>query len=695
MCTSAPSGSARRYGPAVALLCSLTLALAACGGDSDPDPGSGPGAEATPPPGVGTPTAGAIICKDYDKQDVVVPPKSITIRNNSAGQIYPVLATSTNAKNEWLQGCWRTTEAWPTELVYKLYVNAGVGIPPGSEITITLPLYSELGSRQYITWWNGGRVLLADHTARLRNDEDKPINTPASVVCRAQGTTCSLSTYSSKVQFPEDAFAQLSEYTFGDSVEIAGQAERLLKPENVGYNISYVDHVYMPVAIGVRGNPYIGYSGSAQGLEAFRGHLRSFLSGRGEGWPVYNMSELRLPGGYNIFAQRGGFLVADSSIPVQPPDGKNPPVLTVMKCINKECTPKEQRDLQFGQAVQNIQDLWGACVDWGREDISLYTKKKYPVDCASAELKEKMSLVKAFFAENHKKYLALYRAGSCVGTAPQIPQFQYWEAIKHIYGWVPFNEGCGAGANALAHTTVNGRTHAEVQAMYIKDLQYNYKQPAVQADPTLTFNHFVKLIHDDLGMSAYGFSVDDAVGFMTELGQGLVFTVGGVAGLENPKPFNYADGFSLLVGALDSMAPNKPLIKKYGACSLNADPADPRCEQDKQDVTMPEHSLIVGFRIGTMPSYPMKIRFTDMEDNVYTVPVKEKFGACTGPLNTCPPNKDRIVDKAACSVVTPSGAKHPKSDRWCANANPNQGRDVDEAVIKNFLSFPVPVQYLN
>jgi hypothetical protein len=62
----------------------------------------------------------------------------------------------------WVQGCLRTTEALPTDVVYKLYVNDGQGIPPGSEVTITLPLYSELGPKQYITWWNGGRMLLAD-----------------------------------------------------------------------------------------------------------------------------------------------------------------------------------------------------------------------------------------------------------------------------------------------------------------------------------------------------------------------------------------------------------------------------------------------------------------------------------------------------------------------------------------------------
>ena len=688
---------------AAALALALTLALTACGGDDDP-------VSTTPPPGSGGPTANKpIVCKDYDNQDVLVKPKTITIRNNSEGPIYPVLATSMNLKNEWVMACQRTNELIVIDAVYKLYVNDGQGIPPGSEVTLTLPLYSELSSGKYVTWWNGGRVLLADRNKRLRGSEDKPTDTPPSVDCKGVGTTCSLSTYTSPVQFQEDVFAQLSEYTFGDAIIPPGQSTRLLKSENVGYNISYVDHVYMPVAIGVRGNPYIGYSGSAKKLSDFRATLRSFVQpgNLGEGWPLYNMSELRLPGGYNIFAQRGGYLLEDPDVPVKPADGKNPPVLTVLKCLEKDAgcaTPEAQRSMQWGQAVQNIQDLWGSCVDWGSEDISQYTSKKYPQDCPAPQaMRDDMVLIKDFFAQNHRQYLAMYANQQCVGDpegSRKIPahvaEFKFWEAIKHIYGWVPFNEGCGADANPLAKTTVNGRDHAYVQTLYIEDLQYNYRQATVQANPKLAFNPYVKLIHDDLGMSAYGFSVDDAVGFMSEQGDGLVFTVGGTQGLENDQAFNYADGFSVGLGVpleIDGKL-NIQMIKKYGVCSLGAEPADPNCEQDKQDMIMPVGRLISGFRVGTVASYPLKVRFTDMEDNVYTVFVREKFAKCTGPLSACPANRAQIVDKVACSVITPQGAKHPQSDTWCDNANPNQARDNDQAVVKNHLSYPKPVKWL-
>ena len=137
MRVSSPPGAARHHVPAAVLL--LTLTLAGCGGGN----GSSPGGETAPPPGAGAPQPkGSVVCKDYDMKDVTVAPKTITIRNNSGEQIYPVLSTSTNAENLWVQGCLRTTEALPTDVVYKLYVNDGQGIPPDSEVTITLPLAS-------------------------------------------------------------------------------------------------------------------------------------------------------------------------------------------------------------------------------------------------------------------------------------------------------------------------------------------------------------------------------------------------------------------------------------------------------------------------------------------------------------------------------------------------------------------------
>ncbi|WP_442593718.1 hypothetical protein ACSBPU_20460 [Parapusillimonas sp. JC17] len=676
----------------------LAVLLAACGGGDSSDgyssspggPGGAGGLGAAPP------VSQKVTCKDFDFNDVTVEPKSITVQNNSNGTIYPVLATSKNAVNQWLQGCFRSTDPYPTDYVYKLYVNQGEGIPPGGSVTITLPLYSKLSEDRYITWWNGGRVVLADRSERLLGSEDTALTTPDTVICEGQGTECSLSTYSSPVQFPENVYAQLSEYTFGDSVIPAGESVRLLKPDNVGYNISYVDHVYMPVGLGPKDNPYIGYSGSVQSQAYFRNKLGAFLADNataaGNGWPVYNLSALKLPGGYNIFAQRSGTLPPSDNVPVKPTEGF-PPVLTVMKCINDGCTDEERRNLHFGQAVQRMQNLWGSCVDWTPEENAAPYVTDTSVACP-AEMRENMKVVKDFFIQNHQDYLAMHSRGECESSTPQVPKFNYWNAMMHIYGWVPYNEGCGADANPLANTTIDQWNHAKIQPMYIHDLQYNYQQQAVKNDPRLVFNPYVQLIHDDLEMNAYGFSVDDAVGFMSELGSGLIFTVGGSEGLENQKQFSYADGFFLDIGVPESKIGHEgePLIKKYGVCVFNQDPDDLNCEKDKQDVIMPTHSQIAGFRVGTVASYPIKVRFTDAADNLYTIRVNEKFAECNDGDTVCPKNKTSIVDKASCVVVNSRGEKHDKSDGWCGPANPNQQKE--KQLTKNHLSFPKPVEFL-
>ncbi|MDX3894731.1 hypothetical protein [Pusillimonas sp.] len=665
----------------------LMSALAACSsGDGSSQADSGP---VTSPP----PASNVVACKDYDGNEVSVTPKTITVYNNSTGTIYPVVATSKNSKNEWIQGCFRTAEPYPTDYVYKLYVNEGEGIPPNSSVTITLPLYSELAEKRYVTWWNGGRVVLADRSERLLGKEDTALQTPNGVTCQGHNTVCELSTYSSDVQFPENIYAQLSEYTFGDSIIPNGQSLRLLKPENVGYNISYVDHVYMPVAIGPKNNPYIGYSGSAQPVASFRNELTAFLASTsvGEGWPVYNLEELKLPGGYNIFAQRSGTLPPSDNVPVKPIDGY-PPVLTVLKCINGDCTEQQKKSLHYGEAVQRMQNLWGSCVDWN-EDLSPYVTEN--VACPT-DMADRMEVVRQFFVQNHQNYLTMYSEGKCEGSTPQKPAFNYWEAMMHIYGWVPFNEGCGADANALADTKIPGWDHAKVQSMYIHELQYNHQQTAVQINPKLLFNPYVQLIHDDLKMNAYGFSVDDAVGFMSELGDGLIFAVGGTEGLENNEQFSYENGFTLKVGVPQSKDghPNEPLIKKYGVCVLNHDAKDLKCEADKQDVDMPDNSQIAGFRVGTVASYPIQLRFTDLDDNVYSLRVNTKFAPCPEDMaeSQCPTNRTGLVDKTSCLVTDSSGTKHPKSDAWCEGADPNQKRE--KQLTKNYLSFPDPVNFL-
>src|SRR5262249_17967625 len=57
---------------------------------------------------------------------------------------------------------------------------------------------------------------------------------------------------------------------------------------NLNYNVSYVDQIYLPLAIGpIRKDKDIGYMGTTMEVNKFRTAMKAF-SENGQKWPVYN-----------------------------------------------------------------------------------------------------------------------------------------------------------------------------------------------------------------------------------------------------------------------------------------------------------------------------------------------------------------------------------------------------------------------
>jgi len=214
-------------------------------------------------------TAGSVECLDLKKDPFIVKPKTITIRNNSNDGmiIYPVLTIAKTTSNEWLQACFRNKEAYKTSL-YKIYINDSSGLKPGEEVTLTLPLFTKggYGGDKFISWWNGGRLILAnkkDDLDEARSKENPLGFKPEGLECEGgSGTQCNMAIYAADTEFPANISAQLTEFTFGAVNPPEGESVNIMDPTNVGYNISYVDHVYLPVAMGPKNNRYIGYTGS-------------------------------------------------------------------------------------------------------------------------------------------------------------------------------------------------------------------------------------------------------------------------------------------------------------------------------------------------------------------------------------------------------------------------------------------------
>jgi hypothetical protein len=217
----------------------------------------------------------AIQCSNYQ-------PYTLKIFNDSkVFNIYPVIATPTNDADEWLQGAaqildsQKVTLTYGHKFVYRVYINPTVGIVPHGSVTVTLPLCSQLAanpdptkSDQYINWWNGGRVYIyenlkslgeppAELVADFTKDQANPVS-PLTLTPRPSCVGCSgvpnPPIYKSETALPPNDPAQLTEYTLTG----LDKGNKKINPDPtwqlilkiVDYDISYVDHVYLPGAMG-------------------------------------------------------------------------------------------------------------------------------------------------------------------------------------------------------------------------------------------------------------------------------------------------------------------------------------------------------------------------------------------------------------------------------------------------------------
>jgi hypothetical protein len=194
--------------------------------------------------------------------------------------------------------------------------------------------------------------------------------------------------------------------------------------------------------------------------------------------------------------------------------------------------------------------------------------------------------VKALFDLNVANYLSL-----CPGPPPAPSLDEY---LQHVYGWVPF--ACAGVTNELALTP--GANYQAAEKSY-HSLQYNYQ--LVPPPVPFIFNPYVSLIHSPtyLDMNAYAYSIDDAVGNMNVLGNGVIIAVGGAHGLPNPNPFDPAKVANVNLG---SPAMGTPTWVSYGICT--ATPTN----------QLPQNTL--GFQIFSV-NYPCEISLEDSDGKLY------------------------------------------------------------------------------
>ena len=169
------------------------------------------------------------------------------------------------------------------------------------------------------------------------------------------------------------------------------------------------------------------------------------------------------------------------------------------------------------------------------------------------------------FEANYQSYTSNYHSplsGSCdQSKAPDPATLDQSAMLAHVYAWTPFNANCSADTNLLENTPgYAANNYAGYQSVKSEFDDLNYSSD---------FNPYVTLIHDPQYLNAkyvYAYSVDDAVGNMQTLGEGMIIAVGGAAGLPNVNPATSPIHIPFGYAATD-----KVRFVKYGVCTDTPD----------------------------------------------------------------------------------------------------------------------------
>jgi hypothetical protein len=623
--------SSSRYGFLLSLLISaITLAAAGPGGTAN-------AAEPLPPP----------TCPGKDCQKV------ITIYNNTDTPIFVVIQAGQQNPDPWLQAYFGRKADPKTGVPYaethysRAYINPANGIKPGEQVSVTVPWWSELipsDKDHYTDWYNGGRIVVFDTKraldAALEKDKESG---ELSVTDDSPKVSCKDCEQPLTIYKPTEAIGakeipfQLVEYTFAQ-VGTTGPLP-VIEGLNVGYNTSYLDQIYLPVALApcrfepcdpnVLDPSAKGYLGTLKQVKQFREKLTAF-SDR-EGWPRYkgkydnNPSNPRLPGAYNVLIDQ----------------------VNIANGHESHFTPA-------GQSITDLIDQWKTCTSPNANDTNCPDYKKY-------------QKVNKFFKDNYDNYIE-----KGMGNARDCPQNNdplYYPVPKEltalnimppVYGWVQFNSGCSASFNDLAKFIPdNEKTFKAVQSEYITYLQYNFENPDIR--PKQRFNPFVDLIHGQLDATCYAFSVDDTAGFQIAPGQGLIIAIGGSRGLPNTQPVelpaNFKHDFEVQLG--DSVAQNRPRWKDYGVCS---DKANEHFQPLPPDATRDARTLIVDtFKRNISENNPCTITVTDAKDRKFQFVIRKRVPWAAYDPDIHPPPRFES------EVLECVNTNDPVARQWCNN----------------------------
>lgn len=429
--------------------------------------------------------------------------KKITIINNSANIIYPVARVyNTEDKHE-----------------YRIYVGylegkeQHYGILPKQKAVISLP-------RQL---WNAGRVELFTKMPEI--PAAPKVKNPISAIDEIPNSSNKgdlIYRNDTALGFPLDARSQLAEYTIETNQD--GSDRHV-----VDYDISYVDEMYLPMAVEVDLGT-MGYMGNGMSVEELQKELKTFFDGgytrdyfeKNLGWPGFNLEGdaqhydagyIKIPGAYNIIALKDSRSSFEQS----------------KFMLTSNLFPNDS-DKTAIKSIVNRWFNWMPSADGA--PTKLCEKDANPVFCQSfAEtvhyvidsVKEKFP---ALTPEQIVEKLLGYDFDAKFNPYdPKIdpPKFNqpnaFRDSVKSLLRGVPYPFWNYDEASWYPNPSA-----------VVEGGEVNLKQK-YNLDPLVWF------VHKKLNMSGYGFSIDDDTANVEAPGNGFIIAVGGLEGLLNKSPY--------------------------------------------------------------------------------------------------------------------------------------------------------------
>jgi len=488
--------------------------------------------------------------------------KTINIFNNHFNVIYPVVYSPTSfAGSDGQQKKLSRIFVGKPSCADKSAFYAG--IPPGGSATVYVPKQM----------WDAGHVKLFTEVPKfLQEDVNAPITAPLFTIDTAPNSPNKgyfLYTSGTKNDFPTALPFQLTEYTFGslchdDNKNCAVASNDML---TVDYDISSVDQLFLPVAM-QESSGSRGYVGTGITVDAFQSQLKSFVLGKNDfaysknvGWPYYYGSNqangylnnlIKVPTGANVVTS----ILNPSPSPYNP-DINNPTVNSVwvydllgsipaptdnQATLQKVLTDTDKNGLQDrwvrfwhgdpnvickDQPQQFCTNFYNtmAFIYQNVENACQYTLTQFgedPALCLKSNVKNPQSV--ATDVDKIQKIIGYNFRGTTFSDAGPYPAKDPLNMCTVEAGPVPAKNG-----------EFYSNCFRDMVKSVLRGVPYPFWQNTAQYYPALssiyTLNPIVWLIHKQMDLAVYAFSVDDDLGNQLLIGKGFNIAVAGLTGM--------------------------------------------------------------------------------------------------------------------------------------------------------------------